>query len=286
MASFKEYNNTTFYIGPEGTAANDGTHTFFLLSDKYSKYPVITPNLGTIWFGLKQDDTFNKILSQNIDTYNGGNGVYFTSSASDCWAKIGPTNETYSPDSDTGMTIKFGITHTQKFREITFKWKDFVVFKFIQYGQPNKLLICKPTWDIDPYTITSYAIIGFSTSATSIRSMAFDAGQGGTYLKKSLCAIEQLNNPNTIQWKQETIQYLDTLKYIKGINYKTNGMSDYTLIKVIVDTGEEIIEDDFDRIKELGIIYIYVRKNINGDYVRVGRITMAEQGEYMLGEIA
>ena len=63
-------------------------------------------------------------------------------------------------------------------------------------------------------------------------------------------------------------------------------MSDYTLIKVIVDTGEEIIEDDFDRIKELGIIYIYVRKNINGDYVRVARITMAEQGEYMLGEIA
>ncbi len=41
---------------------------------------------------------------------------------------------------------------------------------------PNKLLICKPTWDIDPYTITGYAIIGFSTSATSIRSIAFDAG--------------------------------------------------------------------------------------------------------------
>lgn len=62
-------------------------------------------------------------------------------------------------------------------------------------------------------------------------------------------------------------------------------MSDYTLIKVIVDTGEEIIENDFDRIKELGIIYIYVRKNMNGDYICVGRITMVEQGEYMLGEI-
>lgn len=35
MASFKEYNNTTFYIGPEGTVSNDGTHTFFLLSDRY-----------------------------------------------------------------------------------------------------------------------------------------------------------------------------------------------------------------------------------------------------------
>ena len=136
MASFKEYNNKTFYIGPEGTVANDGTQTFFLLSDKYSKYPEDLDNSkGTIWFGLKQGDTFNKLLSQNIDTYNGGNGVYFTSSASDCWAKIGPTNESYSPDSDTGMTIKFSITPTQTFRVINFKWKDFLVFTVVQYNK-------------------------------------------------------------------------------------------------------------------------------------------------------
>ena len=283
MASFKEYNNTTFYIRPEGTKSDTGQQRYDFLRIGYATYPFDDNKMNDILFGLKQGDNFEGVLSQNIDYSNGFN---FTSSHSDCWAKIGPTSISFSPDYNTGIQPYFFIGKSDVYREITFKWKDFVVFKFIQYGQPNKLLICKPTWDIDPYTITSYAIIGFSTSATSIRSMAFDAGQGGTYLKKSLCAIEQLNNPNTIQWTQKTIQYLDTLKYIKGINYKTNGMSDYTLIKVIVDTGEEIIEDDFDRIKELGIIYIYVRKNINGDYVRVGRITMAEQGEYMLGEIA
>lgn len=135
MSSFKEYNNTTFYIGSEGTVNKDGTNTWDLLSDRYSKYPAINNSLGTIYFGLKQDDTFNKILSQNIDTYNGGNGVYFKSSDPDCWAKVGPTNETYSPDSDTGMTIKFSITPTQTFRVITFKWKDFVVFNVVQYNK-------------------------------------------------------------------------------------------------------------------------------------------------------
>ena len=135
MASFKQYNNKTFYIGPEGTTV-EGRQTFFLLSDKYSKYPEDLDNSkGTIWFGLKQGDTFNKILSQNIDTYNGGHGVHFTSSASDCWARIGPRNESYSPDSDTGMTIKFSITPTQTFRVIHFKWKDFLVFTVVQYNE-------------------------------------------------------------------------------------------------------------------------------------------------------
>ena len=235
-----------------------------------------------VYFGLKDGAGS---WTGNLSTI-ATSGFYLTSNVSGCTALVKydlPTNI----DPNTAREIWLNIPSTSTSRTIQFSYNGITVLTVKQtIVIPNKLLICKPTWDIDPYTITSYAIIGFSTSATSIRSMAFDAGQGGTYLKKSLCAIEQLNNPNTIQWKQKTIQYLDTLKYIKGINYKTNGMSDYTLIKVIVDTGEEIIEDDFDRIKELGIIYIYVRKNINGDYVRVGRITMAEQGEYMLGEIA
>ena len=235
-----------------------------------------------VYFGLKDGaDSWTGNLS-TIAT----SGFYLTSNVSGCTALVKydlPTDL----DINTAREIWLNIPSTTTSRTIQFSYNGITVLTVKQtIVIPNKLLICKPTWDIDPYTITSYAIIGFSTSATSIRSMAFDAGQGGTYLKKSLCAIEQLNNPNTIQWMQKTIQQLDTLKYIRGINYKTNGMSDYTLIKVIVDTGEEIIEDDFDRIKELGIIYIYVRKNINGDYVRVGRITMAEQGEYMLGEIA
>ena len=235
-----------------------------------------------VYFGLKDGaDSWKGNLS-TIAT----SGFYLTSNVSGCTALVKydlPTDL----DINTAREIWLNIPSTTTSRTIQFSYNGITVLTVKQtIVIPNKLLICKPTWDIDPYTITGYAIIGFSTSATSIRSIAFDAGQGGTYLKKSLCAIEQLNNPNTIQWMQKTIQQLDTLKYIRGVNYKTNGMSDYTLIKVIVDTGEEIIEDDFDRIKELGIIYIYVRKNINGDYVRVGRITMAEQGEYMLGEIA
>ena len=237
-----------------------------------------------VYFGLKDGAGS---WTGNLST-KGTSAFYLTSNVSGCTAQV--KDSTASPttgDANTAREIWLNIPKTATSRTIQFSYNGITVLTVKQtIVIPNKLLICKPTWDIDPYTITSYAIIGFSTSATSIRSMAFDAGQGGTYLKKSLCAIEQLNNPNTIQWMQKTIQQLDTLKYIRGVNYKTNGMSDYTLIKVIVDTGEEIIEDDFDRIKELGIIYIYVRKNINGDYVRVGRITMAEQGEYMLGEIA
>ena len=270
MITFKEITGNTLTNNGE---AISGRLVYTWLGGNESK---------PVYFGLKDGaDSWTGNLS-TIAT----SGFYLTSNVSGCTALVKynlPTNL----DINTAREIWLNIPSTTTSRTIQFSYNGITVLTVKQtIVIPNKLLICKPTWDIDPYTITSYAIIGFSTSATSIRSMAFDAGQGGTYLKKSLCAIEQLNNPNTIQWKQETIQYLDTLKYIKGINYKTNGMSDYTLIKVIVDTGEEIIEDDFDRIKELGIIYIYVRKNINGDYVRVGRITMAEQGEYMLGEIA
>lgn len=269
MSTFKEITGNTLTNNGE---AISGRLAYTQLGGNESK---------PVYFGLKDGaDSWTGNLS-TIATSE----FYLTSNVSGCTALVKydlPTNI----DINTAREIFLNIPSTTTSRTIQFSYNGITVLTVKQtIVIPNKLLICKPTWDIDPYTITSYAIIGFSTSATSIRSMAFDAGQGGTYLKKSLCAIEQLNNPNTIQWTQTTIQYLDTLKYIKGINYKTNGMSDYTLIKVIVDTGEEIIEDDFDRIKELGIIYIYVRKNINGDYVRVGRITMAEQGEYMLGEI-
>lgn len=270
MSTFKEITGNTLTNNGE---AISGRLVYTQLGGNESK---------PVYFGLKDGaDSWTGNLS-TIAT----SGFYLTSNVSGCTALVKynlPTNI----DINTAREIFLNIPSTTTSRTIQFSYNGITVLTVKQtIVIPNKLLICKPTWDIDPYTITSYAIIGFSTSATSIRSIAFDAGQGGTYLKKSLCAIEQLNNPNTIQWMQKTIQQLDTLKYIRGINYKTNGMSDYTLIKVIVDTGEEIIEDDFDRIKELGIIYIYVRKNINGDYVRVGRITMAEQGEYMLGEIA
>lgn len=269
MSTFKEITGNTLTNNGE---AISGRLVYTWLGGNESK---------PVYFGLKDGaDSWTGNLS-TIAT----SGFYLTSNVSGCTALVKYDLPT-TIDPNTAREIWLNIPSTTTSRTIQFSYNGITVLTVKQtIVIPNKLLICKPTWDIDPYTITDYAIIGFSTSATSIRSIAFDAGQGGTYLKKSLCAIEQLNNPNTIQWMQNTIQQLDTLKYIRGINYKINGMSDYTLIKVIVDTGEEIIENDFDRIKELGIIYIYVRKNMNGDYICVGRITMVEQGEYMLGEI-
>lgn len=274
---FKEYNNNTFYIGPEGTVSNKGQLTFFLLSDSYSKYPKITNSLGTIYFGLKQDDTFNKLLSQNIDTYNGGNGFYFTSSASDCWAKVGPTNVTYSPDSDTGMTIQFSITPSQNFRVITFKWKDFVVFKVIQgQSKSNKLLICKPTFfgNIDSYN----TVIGFSTSEITISNQAFK-GHGGTGINKCLCTIS--TDPSYIKWQNKQIQYA-SLTYLKGKNFK-NIYPDYWLTDMIVDNNGTIINGDFDKIKALRYIYIFTQSS-NGPQ-KIGYVIMEEQGDYMLAEI-
>lgn len=284
MASFKEYNNNTFYAGPDGIPSNRGSsdNIYEVLYVKYANYPPNSSS-GLVWFGLKQDNNFKGVLAQNIDYSNGFN---FTSSHSDCWAKIGPNNTTWSPDSNTGMDIKFVIGKSDVYREITFKWKDFVVFKFIQYAQKNKLLICKPIWNIDPDTITSNTTIGFSTSSepTSIRPMAF-VGHGGNNLKKLLCAIEQLNNPHTTTWVNMQLQDISSLKYIRGTNYKTNGMGDYWLTDVIVDTGNEIIRDNFDKIKELDILYIFVTRSGNGDYVCVGNVNMSENREYMLAEI-
>lgn len=284
MASFKEYNNNTFYAGPDGIPTNKTSSDtkYEVLYVKYANYPPSSTS-GLVWFGLKQGDNFEGVLAQNIDYSNGFN---FTSSHSDCWAKIGPNNATWSPDRNTGMDIKFVIGKSDVYREITFKWKNFVVFKFIQYGQKNKLLICKPIWNIDPDTITPKTTIGFSTrsSPTSIRPMAF-TGYGGNYLKKSLCAIEQLNNPHTTTWLNTQLQYISSLKYIRGTNYKTNGMGDYWLTDVIVDTGNEIIRDNFDKIKELGILYIFVPRSGNGEYVCVGNVSMSEYSEYMLAEI-
>lgn len=280
MASFKEYNNNTFYAGPDGMPSNKTSSDtiYTVLYVGYANYPP-SSSQGLVWFGLKQGDNFEGVLAQNIDYSNGFN---FTSSHSDCWAKIGPNNATWSPDSNTGMDIKFVIGKSDVYREITFKWKNFVVFKFIQYGQPNKLLICKPIWNIDPDTITSNTTIGFSTNSDSIRPMAF-TGYGGNNLKKSLCAIEQLNNPHTTTWVIMQVQNISPLKYISGTDFRTNGMGDYWLSEVKVDTGDEITSD-FDKIKELGILYIFVPRSGNGDYVCVGNVIMSENSEYMLAE--
>lgn len=279
MASrFKEYNNNTFYAGPDGLHSDKNTYN--ILYYKYSTYPH-NDSSELVWFGLKQGDNFEGVLSQNIDYSNGFN---FTSSHSDCWAKIGPNNPAWSPDSKTGMEPYFVIGKSDVYREITFKWKNFVVFKFIQYGKPNQLLICKPIWNIDPDTITHNTTIGFSTNSDSIRPMAF-VGYGGNNLKKTLCTIEKLNNPHHTTWRGIDVQKISPLKYINGTDYRINGMGDYWLTEVIVDTGDEIVKDDFNKIKQLDILYIFVPRAGTGDYVNVGNVIMSETQEYMLAEI-
>lgn len=104
MASFKEYNNTTFYIRPEGTKNDTGQQQYDLLRIGYATYPFDNNKMNDILFGLKQGDNFEGVLSQNIDYSNGFN---FTSSHSDCWAKIGPSSISFSPDYNTGIQPYF-----------------------------------------------------------------------------------------------------------------------------------------------------------------------------------
>ena len=283
MSSFKEYNNTTFYIGPEGTGVTStGEEIYTVLYTGYATYPFDTNNSELVWFGLKQGDNFEGVLSQNIDYSNGFN---FTSSHSDCWAKIGPQNPAWTPDNKTGMEPYFFIGKSDVYREITFKWKDFVVFKFIQYGhgQPNKLLICLPSWYYQ--STASTPIIGFSTSNTKINGDVFH-DYAVPNLNKWLCATEQLNNPNSVHWNLQQIKTISSLKYIEGTNLQNSIYSDYFLIniyKVYDSNNNSIIEEDFDKITNIGLLYIFEMTN-DGEK-NIGSVTMRKEGTYMLGEI-
>ena len=278
MSSFKEYNNITFYIGPEGSS--EIQETPHLLRMRYATYPSTNSTSNDfIWFGLKQGDNFEGVLSQNIDYSNGFN---FTSSHSDCWAKIGPRSISFSPDENTGTQPYFVIGKSDVYREITFKWKDFVVFKFIQYGK-NKLLICKPTWYYQ--STASTPIIGFSTSNTKINVDVFH-DYAVPDLNKWLCVTEQLNNPNSVQWNSQQIKTISSLKYIEGTDLQNSIYSDYFLIniyKVYDSNNNSIIEKDFDKITNIGLLYIFEMTNEGAK--NIGSVTMRKEGTYMLGEI-
>lgn len=284
MGSFKEYNNNTFYIGPDGNYSSEnhgGTRGNDILRVSYATYPNDENNFSKlIWFGLKQGDNFEDVLSQNIDY---SNDLNLTSSNSNCYAKIPKVNPAYSPDSNTGKGILFSIGKSDVYREITFKWKDFVVFKFIQYGQPNKLLICEPTWYY--YSTASTPIIGFSTSNTKINNDVFH-DYAVPNLNKWLCAIEQLNNPNSVYWNLQQIKTISSLKYIEGTNLQNSIYSDYFLIniyKVYDSNNNSIIEKDFDKIANIGLLYIFEMTNEGSK--NIGSVTMRKEGTYMLGEI-
>ena len=278
MSSFKEYNNITFYIGPEGSS--EIQETPHLLRMRYATYPSTNSTSNDfIWFGLKQGDNFEGVLSQNIDYSNGFN---FTSSHSDCWAKIGPRSISFSPDENTGTQPYFVIGKSDVYREITFKWKDFVVFKFIQYGK-NKLLICKPTWYYQ--STASTPIIGFSTSNTKINVDVF-YDYAVPDLNKWLCVTEQLNNPNSVHWNLQQIKTISSLKYIEGTDLQNSIYSDYFLIniyKVYDSNNNSIIEEDFDKITNIGLLYIFEMTNDGAK--NIGSVTMRKEGTYMLGEI-
>ena len=247
---------------------------------RYATYPSTNSTSNDfIWFGLKQGDNFKGILKQNIDYSNGFN---FTSSHSDCWAKIGPRSISFSPDENTGTQPYFVIGKSDVYREITFKWKDFVVFKFIQYGK-NKLLICKPTWYYQ--STASTPIIGFSTSNTKINVDVF-YDYAVPDLNKWLCVTEQLNNPNSVQWNLQQIKTISSLKYIEGTDLQNSIYSDYFLIniyKVYDSNNNSIIEEDFDKITNIGLLYIFEMTN-DGEK-NIGSVTMRKEGTYMLGEI-
>ena len=279
MSSFKEYNNITFYIGPDGTKSDTGQQQYDFLRIGYATYPFDNNKMNDILFGLKQGDNFEGVLSQNIDYSNGFN---FTSSHSDCWAKIGPRSISFSPDYNTGIQPYFFIGKSDVYREITFKWKDFIVFKFIQYGK-NKLLICKPTWYYQ--STASTPIIGFSTSNTKINVDVFH-DYAVPDLNKWLCVTEQLNNPNSVHWNLQQIKTISSLKYIEGTDLQNSIYSDYFLIniyKVYDSNNNSIIEKDFDKITNIGLLYIFEMTNEGAK--NIGSVTMRKEGTYMLGEI-
>lgn len=279
MGHFKEYNNNTFYIGPNGSS--EINEKPLLLRTCYATYPSNSTNESDfIWFGLKQGDNFNDVLKQNIDY---SNGLNFTSSHSDCWAKIGPQSPAWSPDENTGTQPYFFIGKSDVYREITFKWKDFVVFKFIQYGQPNKLLICKPIWSLSDY-INNVNYIALSTRNDGIPSNISQVWQpilnGISY---TLFAIEKLNHPSTVKWHTEKLEKISShLKYIKGQNFLSN--QKYYLLNVKVVDNNTIIQDDFDKIKSLGTLFVYLRTSKGAQHYS-GQLNMKDDGNYMLAEI-
>ena len=61
MGRFKEYNNTTFYIGPGGTLKDHGG-SYDVLYTGYATYPY-NDNTELVWFGLKQDNNFEGVLA-------------------------------------------------------------------------------------------------------------------------------------------------------------------------------------------------------------------------------
>lgn len=235
-----------------------------------------------VYFGLKDGAGS---WTGNLST-KGTSAFYLTSNVSGCTAQVKDSTAAPSTaDANTAREIFLNIPSTATSRTIQFSYNGITVLAVKQIIViPNKLLICKPIWTTDPDTTTSNTTIGFSTNSSSIRPIAFK-GFGGNNLKKMLCAMEQLNSIHTTTWVLTQIQHITPLKYISGKNFITAGMGDYWLSEVIVDTGNKIVSD-YDKIQDLGILYIFVPSSGNGAPVNVGYVIMSTlKSEYMLAEI-
>lgn len=234
-----------------------------------------------VYFGLKDGaDSWTGNLS-TIAT----SGFYLTSNVSGCTALVKYDLPT-TIDPNTAREIWLNIPSTSTSRTIQFSYNGITVLTVkqeITQKTKNKLLICKPTWYY--YSTASTPIIGFSTSNTKINDDVFH-DYAVPNLNKWLCATEQLNNPNSVHWNSQQIKTISSLKYIEGTDLKNSIYSDYFLIniyKVYDSNNNSIIERDFDKITNIGLLYIFEMTNEGAK--NIGSVTMRKEGTYMLGEI-
>lgn len=233
-----------------------------------------------VYFGLKDDTTWVGKLSTK-----GSSSFYLATDTTGCSAEV--KDSTYTPttaDANTAREIWLTIPKATATRTIKFSYNGITLITVKQtIVIPNKLLICKPTWYY--YSTASTPIIGFSTSNTKINNDVFH-DYAVPNLNKWLCATEQLNNPNSVHWNSLQIKTISSLKYIEGTNLQNSIYSDYFLIniyKVYDSNNNSIFEEDFDKIINIGLLYIFEMTNEGPK--NIGSVTMRKEGTYMLGEI-
>ena len=236
-----------------------------------------------VYFGLKDGAGS---WTGNLST-KGTLAFYLTSNVSGCTAQV--KDSTTSPttgDANTAREIWLNIPSTSTSRTIQFSYNGITVLTVkqeITQKTKNKLLICKPTWYYQ--STASTPIIGFSTSNTKINVDVFH-DYAVPDLNKWLCVTEQLNNPNSVHWDLQQIKTISSLKYIEGTDLQNSIYSDYFLIniyKVYDSNNNSIIEKDFDKITNIGLLYIFEMTNDRAK--NIGSVTMRKEGTYMLGEI-
>lgn len=278
MSSFKELTENT--ITTNGDALN-GHLTY--------KLGKLTVSRGTVvYFGLKNSHgSISENLSENLNT---DSSIQLTSTPniSGCTAWILGKGDNWYTTSDfmnEGREIKLYIPSTSTSRTIQFSYNGMTVFTVKQNVTPNQLLICKPTWSLTDY-ITNVNYIALSRRNDGIPSNISQVWlpilKGISY---TLFAIEKLNHPSTVIWHTEKLETISShLKYIKGQNFLSNQNYYLLNVKVVDVDNNTIIQDDFDKIKSLGTLFVYL-KTSNGEQYYSGQLNMKEDGNYMLAEI-